>query len=724
MAVSLQVERSLTEYLSTSRCQVFVDHQATAALGLQTGDLVTVTSERGRKIPARIGEAVPGDEGKGRVRLDRFLRQALRTRLGQFVQVEPFGEPRPVRRMLLAPAIDVSAAHHLHEHLQQTFASSGTPVAVGSVLYATFHGSAGGTTYRVAEVEPGPGIVTSETEIEIQYVVEHAPDVEITYEDVGGLSREIRLLRELVQLPLALPHVYRQLGILAPRGIILYGPPGAGKTLLMKALASEVSARFYYVNGPDIIGTYYGEAEANLRRMFDEAAHHAPSIIFFDEMDAIAPRRGTAGTQADTRLVSQLLSLLDGIMQVDGVVAVATTNRVDSIEPALRRPGRFDREIYIAPPDAAGRLEILQIHTREMPLTDDALDVLPSIAARTHGFVGADLVELCREASLSALRLHVPHLGDHLRTLDIDLTGIRVTRQDFEDALGRVRPSALREALVTIPNVRWSDVGGLRLVKERLEELVILPLRSLEAYRRMALAPATGILLYGPPGTGKTYLARALAHEVGVNFIAVDGPEIFSQWLGESEEAVRHIFKLARQLAPSIVFIDQLDAIAPRRGVDTSTRTSERVVNQLLAEMDGIEEASQIVVVGATNRIDLLDTALLRPGRFGMHLEVGLPDCSEREDILRVLMQPLALPGKDRVGAELARETDGFSAADLAALVQEARRRALRAAERDGQQEGTVTDAHLLGALEFVLRSRQQSGEAGVTGLRVRQIPG
>jgi transitional endoplasmic reticulum ATPase len=690
------------------------------ALALHSGDLVIVTSERGRRIPARVGDPIPGDEGKGRVRLDRFLRQALKTRLGQFVEIEPLADAQSARRILLSPAIDVSAAHHLNEHLRESFASNETPVAAGSVLYATFHGSTGGTTYRVLEAEPGPGVITGETEIEIQYVVEHAPDVEITYEDVGGLGREIRLLRELVQLPLTLPHVYRQLGILAPRGIILYGPPGAGKTLLMKAIASEVSARFYYVNGPDIIGTYYGEAEANLRRIFDEAAHHAPSIIFFDEVDAIAPRRGTAGTQADTRLVSQLLALLDGIMQVDGVVAIATTNRVDSIEPALRRPGRFDREIYIGPPDADGRLEILSIHTREMPLTEDGLDFLPTVAARTHGFVGADLVELSREASLSALRRHVPQLGDHLRTLDIDLTGIQVTRRDFEDALGKVRPSAIREALVTIPNVRWDDVGGLRLVKERLEELVILPLRNLEAHRRMGLAPATGILLYGPPGTGKTHLARALAHAVGVNFIAVDGPEIFSQWLGESEEAVRHIFKLARQLAPSIVFIDQLDAIAPRRGTDVSSRTSERVVNQLLAEMDGIEEVSQIVVVGATNRMDLLDSALLRPGRFGIHLEVGLPDRAEREDILRVLMQPMDLESKQAVIAELARETDGFSAADLAALLQEARRRAVRATERDGQGGVLVTDAHLLGALEFVLRSRQRSRDAGSTGLPAR----
>ncbi|MGH2405066.1 MAG: AAA family ATPase, partial [bacterium] len=466
MALTLQVERSLTEYLASSRCQAAIDAQAFQALGVRPGALVLITSERGRQIPARLADLPLGDDGRGRVRLDRFLRQSLKTRLGQAVQVAPWADPPPVERMLLSPAIDVSAAHHLNEHLRSTFASNETPVAVGSVLYATFHDSAGGTTYRVLEVSPGPGVVTAQTEIEIQYVVEHAPDVEITYEDVGGLSREIRLLRELVQLPLTLPHVYRQLGIQAPRGIILYGPPGAGKTLLMKAIANEVNARFYYVNGPDIIGTYYGEAEANLRKIFDEAAHHAPSIVFFDEVDAIAPRRGTAGTQADTRLVSQLLALLDGIMQVDGVVAIATTNRVDSIEPALRRPGRFDREIYIGPPDAGGRLEILYIHAREMPLADDAVDLLPAVAARTHGFVGADLVEVCREASLSALRRHVPHLGDHLRSLEIDPSGIQVTHQDFEDALARIRPSAIREALVSIPNVRWDDVGGLRLVKE------------------------------------------------------------------------------------------------------------------------------------------------------------------------------------------------------------------------------------------------------------------
>jgi len=672
-----------------------------AELGISAGNLVWITGERERRIPARVEERFPEDEGAGRIGLDRFLRQALKVQVGQPVDVQALAGAPSVQHLLLAPAIDVSMAHQLPEHLRRTFALNQTPVAEGSVLYATFEHASGGTTYRVVKAEPGSGVVTEETEIEVRYEEEHAPELDVTYEDVGGLSREIRLLRELVQLPLTQPHVYHQVGISPPRGIILYGPPGAGKTLLLKAIASEVNVRLYYVNGPDIIGTYYGEAEANLRRIFNEGAHHAPSIIFFDEIDAITPRRGTAGTMADTRLVSQLLALLDGLTQVDGLVAIATTNRVDSIDPALRRPGRFDREIYIGPPDSEGRLEILRIHTREMPLDREAEEFLPEAAARTHGFVGADLLELCREAGLSALRRQAPTVSD----VPLRLAHLRVRRQDFQEALERIRPSALREALLQVPNVRWEDVGGLGYVKRRLEELVIHPLKHGELYRQASLTSPTGILLYGVPGTGKTHLARALAAEVGVNFIAIDGPEIFSQWLGESEEAVRHVFKLARQLAPTLLFIDQLDAVAPRRGSDASSRTSERVVNQLLAEIDGIEGLSQIVVIGATNRIDLLDAALLRPGRLGVRLELTPPNLEERKDILRVHLGPHRFAEKEETIARIAEQTEGFVPAELSGLVQEARYGVVRAAP-DGQKAAfQLTATHLLEALERSLAS-------------------
>ncbi len=675
-----------------------------STLGLRAGHLVWLTSEREKRIPARLKEQIPADEGAGGIGLDRFLRQALKVQVGQGVEVELLSDPKPVQQVLLAPAIDVSMAHQLPEHLRRTLALNQTPVAEGSVLYATFEHSTGGTTYRVVTLKPGPGIVTEDTEIEVRYEEEHAPELDVTYEDVGGLSREIRLVRELVDLPLTQPHIYRQVGISPPRGIILYGPPGAGKTLLLKAIAGEVSVRLYYVNGPDIIGTYYGEAEANLRRIFNEGAHHSPSIIFFDEIDAITPRRGTAGTMADTRLVSQLLSLLDGLAHVDGVLAIATTNRVDSIDPALRRPGRFDREIYIGPPDSEGRLEILRIHTREMPLDREAEEFLPEVAARTHGFVGADLLELCREAGLSALRRQGSALSDPGVRRPRRLPHLRVDRQDFEEAMERVRPSALREALLQVPTVRWEDVGGLRYVKRRLEELVMHPLRHADQYRLAAVASPSGILLYGAPGSGKTHLARALAAEAGVNFIAIDGPEIFSQWLGESEEAVRHVFKLARQLAPTLLFIDQLDAVAPRRGSDVSSRTSERVVNQLLAEIDGIEGLSQIVVIGATNRIDLLDPALLRPGRLGVRLELTPPDLGEREEILHVLLKPHAFENKEQTVARIAQETEGLVGADLAGLVQDARYGAIRAAP-DGQRAGfQLTATHLLEALQRVLR--------------------
>ncbi len=670
----LAVARSSQEYATGSQCLCNAHIDDMRASGWEPGQLLRVFTESGRSTIARLSEPRTDAEAKGSIHLDRFMRQALKARLGENVTVQPVDEV-PLKKIVLLPAIDVFSAHNLDRHVLGTLVENRTPATAGSVIYIKFLDSIAGTTYKVISVEGDYGVVTPETKLEFEITENLHTDAvsEVTFDDVGGMRRQLDLMRELLQLPLQAPEVYRQLGINPPRGVVLHGPPGVGKTHLARALANEVKAKFYYISGPDVVGTMYGETESNLRRVFSEATHHAPAVILIDELDAIAPRRGESGALSDTRMVTQLLALMDGMTRVDGLIVVGTTNRLDAIDMAMRRPGRFDREIYVGPPDAAGRLEVLEIHSREMPLTEAAIDYMPEVARRSPGFVGADLMEVCREAGLTALRRKTGGIWKEGAVSPADLM---VDKEDFESALQRIQPSAIREVLVTVPDVTWDDIGGLDDVKARLRNTVQFALMRRDELAAMKLSPPSGVLLHGPSGTGKTLLAKAVAHEIGVNFIAVDGPEIFTKWLGESEEMIRRIFRVARQLAPAIVFFDQLDAIAPSRGADVGTKTTERVVSQLLTELDGIEAMGGIIIIGATNRMELIDESVLRPGRFGTHIFVPPPSDAERGEIARIQLDGVTLAAGNKMQdliSLVVKSSKGWSGADLKSLFDEAK---------------------------------------------------
>ena len=705
--VRLRVERATSDFSGSSRSRAPLSRETARKLKVRDGQAVRLTSERGLSTVARV--EIQSEVPEGGIPLDRYLRRALKAHLSGFVEVEPV-KLATLSLLELTPAIDVSTAHDLIPHLRRELSKGQVPLAKKSVVYLTFPGSGGGTTYTVHKLSDEAGVVGPETQIHLHFPDSHTPEgtFDVTFEDVGGLDQQIRLVRELVQLPLQFPYVYRQLGIQAPRGVLFYGPAGSGKTHLARAVANEVNARFYRINGPDILGSYAGETEANLKRMFAEASHHAPSIIFIDEVDAIVPPRGQTGAHSDTRMVGMLLTLMDGLTKVDGVVVIGTTNRVDAVDPALRRPGRFDREIFFGPPTEPGRRQILEIHTREMPLDESAEPYLEEVGRITAGYVGADLMEVCREAGLNALRRHAVGVLDSLGAMRIPEQQILVSRADFENALENIKPSVLRDTLLSAPSVRWEQIAGLEPIKARLK-------RWIEA-AQSEQGVSSGVLLWGPPGTGKTLLARALAREFAINFIPIEGPELFTKWLGESEEAVRHIFRIARQVAPALVFFDHLDAIAPIRGrQQQGSYTTERVVNQLLAELDGMEPRRRVMVIGATDRRDLIDPSLLRPGRLGTHIHVPLPDTAARKALVQMHLKTAttepAHPA-ECLAEQVAAETEGFSGADLTHLCQEAR--LLAAEESPGLAKQELTWEHFQAALA-VLRSEADSRAAAAT---------
>ncbi|WP_048061379.1 CDC48 family AAA ATPase [Hyperthermus butylicus] len=656
-----------------------ISREVMARLGVEVGDYIEIEGPRGIAV-AQVWPLHPDERDRNIIRIDGYMREAIGASVGDMVTVRKAANVQPATRVVLAPTEPIRFAADFPEYVKEYLLRK--PLARGETVVIPVFST--GLKLVVVSTQPSQFVyVTRDTEIEIREepVREeriHRGIPRVTWEDIGDLEEAKEKIREIVELPMKHPELFEHLGIEPPKGILLYGPPGVGKTLLAKALANEIGAYFIAINGPEIMSKYYGESEQRLREIFEEAEKNAPSIIFIDEIDAIAPRREEVTGEVEKRVVAQLLTLMDGLKERGRVIVIGATNRPDAIDPALRRPGRFDREIEIRPPDKRARKEILQVHVRNMPLADDV--DLDKIAEMTHGYTGADLAALAKEAAMNALRrfiksgridLNKPIPAEVLREL-------KVTMADFLEAMRHVQPSLIREIYIEVPEVHWDDIGGLDDVKQQLREAIEWPLTHPELFEQMGVRPPKGILLFGPPGTGKTLLAKAAATESGANFIAVRGPEILSKWVGESEKAIRQIFRRARQVAPAIIFFDEIDAIAPARGMryDTSGVT-DRIVNQLLTEMDGIEPLTNVVVIAATNRPDILDPALLRPGRFDRLIYVPPPDKKSRLEILRIHTR--RMPLAEDVDLELiAEKTEGYTGADLEAVCREAAMIALR----------------------------------------------
>ncbi|MBI5286543.1 MAG: CDC48 family AAA ATPase, partial [Deltaproteobacteria bacterium] len=592
-----------------------IDPKDMAEIGLEVGDVIQIEGKR--KTVAKVMPAYAEDRGKGIVQMDGLIRENARTGLDEkvFIQKTPH---RPAERVVLSPLTLMRVTPRERDTRYIGSLLEGLPLVEGDRIRATLFGARRQDFTVVSTLPKGAVLIHPKATIQIKEEKEAVEKARVSYEDVGGLKKEIRRIREMIELPLRHPQVFERLGIEAPKGVFLHGPPGCGKTLIARAVANETDAYFTHLSGPEIMHKFYGESEAHLRRIFEVASTKAPSIVFIDEIDAIAPKREELGgeKQVERRVVAQLLALMDGLESRGQVIVIGATNLPNIVDPALRRPGRFDREIEIGIPDKDDRLEILQIHTRGMPLSEDV--ELKRIAQITHGFVGADLEALCREAAMTTLRKIFPTIDFGLEEIPYEtLLNLEVTMDDFIEALKDVEPSALREVFVEVPDVRWEDIGGLDDVKQTLIEAVEWPLKYRELFNYAKTRPPKGVLLYGAPGTGKTLLAKALATESEVNFISIKGPEILSKWIGESERGVREVFHKAKQASPCIVFFDEIDSLAPHRGLGVGdSHVTERVISQFLTEMDGIEELKGVVVLAATNRMDIVDPAILRAGRF------------------------------------------------------------------------------------------------------------
>jgi transitional endoplasmic reticulum ATPase len=662
-------------------------------LGIRSGDYVLL---KGTKETVAVAwPSLKEDEVLDMVRMDGLIRNNAGVRLGEMVDASKTTVPEATK-VVLAPGQQVRFQQGFENYVKQQIINK--PITRGDVILISSIGQ--GLQFTATAVSPSKHVrITPATVVEVLTKPAKPEDVaipDVTYEDIGGLNKELTKIREMVELPMKSPELFKRLGISPPKGVLLMGPPGTGKTLIAKAVANESGANFKVINGPEIMSKFYGESEQKLRETFEDAEKNAPTIIFIDELDSIAPKRADVTGEVERRVVAQLLALMDGLAGRGQVIVIGASNRPDDIDEALRRPGRFDREIVIGVPDKQGRLEILQIHTRSMPLEED-ID-LEKLSAVTHGFVGADLSALAREAAMQALRRVLPHIDPETGDIPADvLSSLFVTQADFDMALSEVSPSALREVLVEKPNVKWEDVGGLAKVKMQLREAVEAPLNHPEVFEEMGIRTPKGVLLFGPPGTGKTLLAKAVATESEANFISVRGPEIFNKYVGESEKAVREIFKKARQTAPCVLFFDEIDAILSSRSRADDTGVSQRIVNQFLAELDGMQTLQNVLVIGATNRADILDPAVLRPGRFDGVVFVPPPDTDARLEIFRVHTREM--PMADDVSLEkLADETEGYSGADIEGLVREA----AMAAVRDDWKAKPVEMKHFEEALKEV----------------------
>ena len=669
--ITLKIDEIPLQHVGRGRA--IVDPKIIEMQKWSTGQILELTYNR--KVHVKLWPGTSTEYGKDVIKIDGIARQNLGAGIGDKITLRPV-EAANAEQIILSPtekvAVEGLQEFMTHNYFNHVF-SSGDMVSLNTRMGERVQ-------FVVTGTKPArPVIVTEETAFELGDMTQ-AVDVSsipsITYDDLGGLKNEVQKIRETVELPMRHPELFEKIGVDAPKGVLLYGPPGTGKTMIAKAVAGETNAHFISVSGPEIMGSHYGESEGRLRNIFTDAEAKSPCIIFIDEIDSIAPKRDDVSGEVEKRIVSQLLSLMDGIKSRGKVVVMAATNRPDSIDPALRRPGRFDREIEIGVPDENGRQEILSIHTRGMPIDEDV--DLERLAKITHGFVGADLQMLTKEAAMVSLRKTLPEID-----LDEDeipaeiLRTIQINKADFNAALKEISPSALREIQAHIPNVSWDDIGGLDELKDELRQAVEWPVKYKEAFEYVDAKAPNGVLLHGPPGTGKTLIAKALAHTSDFNFISIKGPELLSKWVGESEKGVREIFRKARMAAPCLVFLDEIDALVPRRGGSNDSHVTENVVSQILTEIDGLEELHDVLVIGATNRVDIIDDALLRPGRFDRIIEVPMPDGKGRRNILEIhtAKKPLA---DDVVIDDVVGMMDGFSGAETAAVANHASMAALR----------------------------------------------
>jgi len=710
--LTLKVKEALSK--DVGRAIARIDPEDMKELGLEVGDIIEINGKR--KTPAKIMPCYAEDRGKKIIQIDGILRENASIGLDEKVKINRI-DSRPANKITLAPLTTSSPLKGEGDAKYLGSLIEGLPVIAGDRVRATFFGSRSSDFKVVDTIPDGVVLINAATFIKMETKGQgEAKQTTVSYEDIGGLGTQVQRIREMIELPLRYPQVFERLGIGAPKGVFLYGPPGTGKTLIARAVANETDAYFTHISGPEIMGKFYGESEGRLRGVFEDAKAHAPAIIFIDEIDAIAPKREEMGgeKQVERRVVAQLLSLLDGLESRGQVIVIGATNIPNAIDPALRRPGRFDREISIPIPDKNGRLQILGIHTRGMPLAEDVSR--EKLAEITHGFVGADLEALAREAAMSALRKILPKIDFEMQDIPYDtLMKLEVTMDNFLEAMKEVEPSAIREVFVEVPDVKWSDVGGLEAIKEDLKEAVEWPLKYADLFKKAGTNPPKGILLYGVPGTGKTLLGKAIATESGVNFISVKGPALVSKYVGESEKAIREVFKVAKQASPTILFFDEIDSVVPRRGSSsTDAHVTERVISQFLTEMDGIEELKGVVVLAATNRLDMVDPAILRSGRFDILFELPMPDEKTREEIFKIHTKnkPLA---KEINLKEFAKDTEGKVGADIESICRKAAMLAIReyieaqsSKSKAQSSELMITKQHFAEAMAIVIKTEQK----------------